>query len=209
MLADRMELRHLRYFVAVAETENVSRAAVQLHVSQPGLSTQIRDLEAEIGILLFERTAKSLSLTKAGQVFLEEVRDLLRRADEAVIKAQTVAAFTAVPELHVGYSPTPTARILPDTLRAFHSSMPETRVKLHDFSNHENIAGLRDGRLQIAFIFRPQKVGAFRGLRTEELSREAVRLAVPSSHPFARRKVISLEEAAREPIRCLQPERIS
>jgi DNA-binding transcriptional LysR family regulator len=166
-------------------------------------------LEAEIGILLFERTAKSLSLTKAGQVFLEEVRDLLRRADEAVIKAQTVAALTAVPELHVGYSPTPTARILPDTLRAFHSAMPETRVKLHDFSNHENIAGLRDGRLQIAFIFRPQKVGALRGLRTEELSREAVRLAVPSSHPFARRKVISLEEAAREPIRCLQPERIS
>jgi DNA-binding transcriptional LysR family regulator len=128
---------------------------------------------------------------------------------EAVIKAQTVAALTAVPELHVGYSPTPTARILPDTLRAFHSAMPETRVKLHDFSNHENIAGLRDGRLQIAFIFRPQKVGALRGLRTEELSREAVRLAVPSSHPFARRKVISLEEAAREPIRCLQPERIS
>jgi LysR family transcriptional regulator, benzoate and cis,cis-muconate-responsive activator of ben and cat genes len=194
-----MELRHLRYFVAVAETENVSRAAVKLHVSQPGLSTQIRDLEAEIGILLFERTAKSLSLTEAGHVFLDEARDLLRRADEAVKKAQAIALTAVVPELHVGYSPTPTARILPDTLRAFHSAMPEARVKLHDLTNQEIIAGLRDGRLQIAFILRPQKVGALRDLRTEDLSREAVRLAVPSGHPFARRKVISLEEAAREP----------
>ena len=193
-----MELRHLRYFVAVAETENVSRAAVQLHVSQPGLSTQIRDLEAEIGILLFERTAKSVSLTEAGHVFLDEARDLLRRADEAVKKVQAIA-LTAVPELHVGYSPTPTARILPDTLRAFHSVMPEARVKLHDLTNQEIIACLRDGRLQIAFILRTQKVGGLRDLRTEELSREAVRLAVPSCHPFARRKVISLEKAAREP----------
>jgi LysR family transcriptional regulator, benzoate and cis,cis-muconate-responsive activator of ben and cat genes len=193
-----MELRHLRYFVAVAETENVSRAAVKLHVSQPGLSTQIRDLEAEIGILLFERTAKSVSLTEAGHVFLDEARDLLRRTDEAVKKAQAIA-LTAVPELHVGYSPTPTARILPDTLRAFHSAMPEARLRLHDLTNQEIIAGLRDGRLQIAFILRTQKVGALRDLRAEELSREAVRLAVPSSHPFARRKVISLEQAAREP----------
>jgi LysR family transcriptional regulator, benzoate and cis,cis-muconate-responsive activator of ben and cat genes len=155
-------------------------------------------LEAEIGILLFERTAKSLSLTKAGHVFLEEARDLLRRADEAVKKTQTIA-LTVVPELHVGYSPTPTRRILPDTLRASYSAMPEARVKLHDLTNQEIIAGLRDGGLQIAFIFRLQNVGALRDLRTGELSREAVRLAVPSSHPFARRKVVSLEEAAREP----------
>jgi DNA-binding transcriptional LysR family regulator len=130
--------------------------------------------------------------------FWDEARDLLRRADEAVKKAQAIALI-AVPELHVGYSPTPTARILPDTLRAFHSAMPEAHVKLHDLTNQEIIAGLRDGRLQIVFVFRTQKVGALRDLRTEELSREAVRLAVPSSHPFARRKVISLEEAAREP----------
>jgi DNA-binding transcriptional LysR family regulator len=115
-----------------------------------------------------------------------------------VKKAQAIA-LTAVPELHVGYSPTPTARILPDTLRAFHSARPEARVKLHDLTNQEIIAGLRDGRPQIAFVFRTQKVGALRDLRTEELSREAVRLVLASSHPFARRKVISLEEAAREP----------
>jgi LysR family transcriptional regulator, benzoate and cis,cis-muconate-responsive activator of ben and cat genes len=117
-------------------------------------------LEAEIGILLLERTAKSLSLTKAGHVFLEEARDLLRRADEAVKKARTIA-LAAVPELHVGYSPTPTARILPDTLRALHSAMPEARVKLQDLTNQEIIAGLRDGGLQIAFIFRLHGIRIF------------------------------------------------
>ncbi len=69
-----MELRHLRYFVGVAETENVSRAALRLHVSQPALSAQIRDLEDEIGFQLFERTAKSVRLTKAGRAFLDEAR---------------------------------------------------------------------------------------------------------------------------------------
>src|SRR5882757_80794 len=86
-----MELRHLRYFVAVAEAENVSRAALKLHVSQPGLSRQIRDLEDEIGFQLFERSAKSLRLTGAGKVFLTEACAVLQRADEAVKTARAVA----------------------------------------------------------------------------------------------------------------------
>jgi len=79
-----MELRHLRYFVAVAEMENVSRAALKLHVSQPTLSTQIRDLEDELGFMLFERTRKAVNLTYAGRVFLREARAVLERTDEAV-----------------------------------------------------------------------------------------------------------------------------
>jgi len=89
-----MELRHLRYFVAVAEEENVSRAALKLHVSQPGLSRQIRDLEDEIGFQLFERSAKSLRLTAAGKVFLGEARAVLQRASEAVEKARAVSGGT-------------------------------------------------------------------------------------------------------------------
>lgn len=193
-----MELRHLRYFVAVAEAENVSRAALKLRVSQPAVSTQIRDLEDEIGFLLLERTAKSVRLTKAGRVFLEEARNLLQRSDDAVKKARAVA-FAGDTELHVGYSPTPTARILPRTLRGFQAAMPNVRVKLHDWANHENLAGLRDGQLQIAFVIRTRKVGPLRGLRVQELSRDVARLAVPPSHPLARRVVVSLEEAAREP----------
>src|SRR6201988_58271 len=102
-----VELRHLRYFVAVAEMENVSRAALKLHVSQPALSRQIRDLEDEIGFCLLERTAKSVRLTKAGRALLDEARRVLQRADEAVKKARSVA--TEPSELHVGYSPTPVA----------------------------------------------------------------------------------------------------
>src|SRR5215813_8058202 len=104
MLARHMELRHLRYFVAVAETENVTRAAHKLHVSQPGLSRQIRDLEDELGFPLLERSAKSVRLTEAGRVFLTEARAVLQRADEAVSAAKAVATG-ANGELHVGYAP--------------------------------------------------------------------------------------------------------
>ena len=194
-----MELRHLRYFVAVAEIENVSRAALKLHVSQPALSTQIRDLEDELGFSLLERTAKSVRLTDAGRMFLDEARAVLRRADEAVQRARAVASGENV-ELNIGYSPTPTARILPPILRAFKRAMPNVRVKLHDWSNDQNLAGLREGRLQLAFVLPPHPArGAFRELRFQELTREAHRLAVSPRHPLARRRAVSMAMAAREP----------
>ena len=88
--AGAVELRHLRYFVAVAEEQNVTRAAERLHVSQPPLSRQIRDLEEELGIALFEHGAKAVRLTEAGRVFLNEARSVLQRADEAVRMAKAV-----------------------------------------------------------------------------------------------------------------------
>ena len=200
-----MELRHLRYFVGVAETENVSRAAAKLHVSQPALSRQIRDLEDEIGFQLFERTAKSVSLTNAGRVFLNDARALLKQAEEAVKKAHSVA-HAGETEIHVGYSPAPTALLLPATLRAFQRAMPNVHVKLHDWANEENVAGLRDGRLQLAFVVHPPKAGALRGLRFQELSNEHLCLAVARKHPLARRRAASLEDAAREPFVALTRE---
>src|SRR3989440_10626816 len=127
ILGPAVELRHLRYFVAVAEMENVSRAALKLHVSQPARSRQIRDLEDEIGFSLFERTAKSVRLTDAGRAFLDNARALLQNADEAVTKARAVASAEPT-ELHVGYSPTPTAEILPKILRAFQIKMSNVHV---------------------------------------------------------------------------------
>jgi DNA-binding transcriptional LysR family regulator len=181
----------------VAETENVSRAALKLHISQPALSRQIRDLEDEIGVRLLERTAKSVSLTQAGRVFLPEARAVLLRADQAIKKAQAVAG--ADTELHVGYSPTPSARLLPVILRAYQRAMPDVRVRLYDWRNDENLAGLRQGRLHLAFVFLPPRKLALGNLRFEALTQESARLAVSPKHPFTRRDTVSLADAAHEP----------
>jgi len=194
----RMELRHLRYFVGVAEEENVSRAALKLHVSQPALSRQIRDLEDELGFLLLERSAKSVHLTEAGRAFLIEARAVLQRAEEAVKAARAIATGQSG-ELHVGYAPSITARILPQILRAFQAELPNVRVRLHDFSTEEMLAGLRESRLQFAFVVRLTPA-LLRGLRFVELSRDSICLAVAPEHPLAGRRAVTLVEIAREPL---------
>ena len=200
-----MELRHLRYFVAVAEMENVSRAATQkLHVAQPSLSRQIRDLEDEVGVQLLERTAKSVRLTDAGRAFLDEARAILKHADEAVVKARTIAGKQ---ELRVGDWSLGTARIMPALLRAYQQAMPNVRVKLHDWTVDQNIAGVRDGRLQLAILLTPLKANALAELRFQELATARVALAVSSNHPFARRQSVPLSDAAREPFIGLTPEK--
>ena len=191
--------------MGVAETENVSRAALKLHVSQPALSRQIRDLEDEIGFCLLKRTAKSVRLTDAGRVFLDDARALLQSAEEAVTKARAVASAEPT-ELHVGYSPTPVAEILPKTLRAFQRAMPNVHVKLHDWSNKAILDGVRDGRLQLGLIVSPPKASSPRDLRYEELFHERVCVAVAPQHPFARRRAIPLTEVAAEPLIALTRE---
>ncbi len=199
IVGSTVELRHLRYFVAVAEAENVLRAATQkLHVSQPAVSRQIRDLEDELGVQLFERTGKAVSLTDAGRLFLNEARAVLERTDAAVANVRGFAQ-TGETELHVGYSPIASAHIVPVALRLFQQVMPNVHVRLHDWSNEEIVAGLRDGRLQLAFVIPPPRRSAFRDFRYEELLREHVRLAIPPNHRLAQRRSVSLADAAKEP----------
>src|SRR5215207_2956046 len=157
-----MELRHLRYFVAVAEEQNVTRAAAKLHVSQPPLSRQIRDLENELGVALFEHGAKAVRLTEAGRVFLTEARAVLQRAAEAVQTVKAVASGQRG-EIQVGYAPSLTVEILPRALRQFQEANPGIRVQLHDLSTREMLRGLSDGKLHVALIIEtPPKV--MRGL---------------------------------------------
>ena len=198
MLGGAMELRHLRYFVAAAEQENVSRAALKLHVSQPGVSRQIHDLEEEIGFPLFERSAKALKLTEAGKKFLDEARAVLQRADEAVASARAVAAGLGG-EIHVGYAPSLTIQILPRALRAFQGKFPKARVSLHDLSTEEMLAQLSSGKLQAALLVRPTRA-MLRGLKFQELARYPMCAAAPPAHPFAKLKSVSLEQVAREPL---------
>jgi LysR family transcriptional regulator, benzoate and cis,cis-muconate-responsive activator of ben and cat genes len=194
-----VELRHLRYFVAVAEMENVSRAALKLHVSQPALSRQIRDLEDELGFSLLERTAKSVRLTDAGRVFLDNARALLQNADEAVTKARAVANAETT-ELQVGYLPEPTVEILPKTLRAFQQATPNVHVRLLDWNIKNILDGIRDGRLQLGLIVPPPKASALHDLRYEELFHVRVCVVVALQHPFARRRAIPIAEVAAEPL---------
>lgn len=193
-----MELRHLRYFVAVAEEENVSRAALTLHVSQPAVSRQIRDLEDELGFLLLKRSAKSVHLTEAGHAFLRESREVLKRVEEAVNTARAVAGGGGS-ELHVGYAMTPTVHILPHILRAFQAEMPGVRVKLHDLSTEEMLTGLRAGKLQIALLVCPNPA-MVRGLHSEELTRLATCLALAPNHPLAARRSVKLSEIEPYPL---------
>ena len=166
---------------------------------QHALSRQIRDLEDELGFSLLERTAKSVRLTDAGRAFLDNARALLQNAEEAVTKARAVASAEPT-ELHVGYSPTPTAEILPKILRAFQRKMPNVHVRLHDWSNNAILNGIRDGQLQIGLIVPPLKTSALHDVRFEELFHERVCVAVALQHPFARRRAIPIAEVAAEPL---------
>lgn len=191
-----MELRHLRYFVAVAAEQNVTRAAARLHVSQPPLSRQIRALEDELGVALFERGAKSIRLTDAGKVFLGEASAVLRRAEEAVQVVKAVAGGRRG-EVHVGYAPSLTVEILPRALRAFQETHPEVRVQLHDLSTEGMLLGLRDGDIQVALMIKPSSK-ALGALRFEELRRYAVCVAMHPTHPLARGRKANLDQIVGE-----------
>ena len=193
-----MELRHLRYFVAVAEERGITRAAERLHVSQPPLSRQIRDLEAEMRVPLFTRGAREVSLTPAGRRFLREARDILRRVDAAVGRARD-AAPSAVGGIRVGFSPTPATEILPAGLKRFQKSHPRVPVTLLDLESREILAGVRSRKLDVAFMIEPP-LGSGRVLRFEPLQELPIGILVGRDHPFARRRSVSVEDVLDQPI---------
>jgi len=124
-----MELRHLRYFVAVAEALNFTKASARLRVAQPALSRQMTDLEDEIGVDLMKRSPRGVTLTAEGKLFLEEVRELLKGADESVEKVRALARGE-YGELHVGYAPAPHGGNLPESKSCWHFCWHLGTVKL-------------------------------------------------------------------------------
>jgi DNA-binding transcriptional LysR family regulator len=192
-----MELRHLRYFLAVGEASNFSKAAAQLRVAQPALSRQIRDLEEEIGVELLRRSPRGARLTPEGRLFLEEVRQLLKRTDESVEKVRALVRGE-YSELNVGYR-FPTMEILPPALAAFQKAMPGVKVLLNELSGDELIAGLRNGMLELAIMLQPASE-QIAGIEFESLRTDPYYVALTAAHPFARLKSIPLEMVATEPL---------
>lgn len=195
MLTER-ERRHLRYFAAVAEALSFTKAAAQLRVAQPSLSRQMQDLEEELGVALLKRRRRGAMLTGEGKLFLEEVLDLLKRADEAAGKVRA-AARGEYGRLHIGYAPAPTAEFLPAALAAFQKVIPHVKILLHDLSSHELTAGLRSGDLEPAIMLEPVGERAA-GIQFESLRHYPVWVALPAAHPFARLKSIHVEQLATE-----------
>jgi len=191
-----MELRHLRYFLAVAEALNFTKAAALLRVAQPALSRRVQDLEDEIGVDLLKRSPRGVVLTAEGKVFLDKTRHILKLADESVEQVRALARGEEG-ELHMGYAPAPTVEILPPALAAFQKAFPRVRVLLHDLSEQELIDGLRNGRLELALM--PRDAGSQSvGLEFETLRSYPICVAVAPTHRFARLKTITLEMVATE-----------
>jgi len=173
-----VELRHLRYFLAVAEEKSFSRAAERLHVSQPPLSMHVKALEAELGVRLLDRTNRGVTLTPAGQVYLDEIRAVLRRIDQARIKAQH-AGQGEVGTLSVGFVSTAGYGILPPALKRFRERFPGVDVQLHELTTDAQIREVRAGRLDLGIGLGPVEED---DLTFETVLRETLVLAAPVRH---------------------------
>ncbi len=195
-----MELRHLRYFLAVGETLSFTKASARLRIAQPALSRQVQALEDEIGVDLLKRSPRGVTLTAEGKLFLEEAREHLKRLDESVEKVRALARGQ-YGDLHIGYSPSPTVEILPPALAAFQKAYPHVNVLLHDASQREIVDGFQNGTLELAIV--PQALDLQlqnTGMEFEVLRTYPFCVALAPKHPLARLKAIPLEKVAAEPI---------
>jgi LysR family hca operon transcriptional activator len=183
-----MELRHLRYFVAVAEELSFTRAAGRLHTAQPSLSHQIRQLEAEVGVPLLERTRHQVRLTGPGRLFLREAREILSRVDHAV-RLVGKAAVGGAGEIAVGTFPAADVKILPRIRPLLAERLPDVRLVLHSKYAVDPLAGLRQGRLDVAFLRGPIQEP---DLSVTELLRESIVVVLPAHHRLARKKKIAV-----------------
>lgn len=194
-----MELRHLRYFVAVAEELHFGRAAQRLHIAQPPLSRQIRDLERELGTALFHRVARGVELTAAGRAFLPAARLTLAQADRAQRSAQRAAAGE-IGRLRVGFiDPATYSGILPDVLGFFRMHLPNIGLSLFEMDSAQQEDALRDGLIDVGILQRPPP-DADRWLRVEPVYTEALVAAFPHKHGLARRTRVALNDFAAEPV---------
>src|SRR6266481_8865763 len=189
-----MELRHLRYFVAIGEEQHYGRAARRLRVAQPALSRQIQDLEKELGFKLFERLPRGVKLNAAGKLFLEDARRVLQELSEAAVRAGRVASGRSG-TLRVGFIENASWRgVVPDSFRRFRERQPDAELQLTPATSLEQIEALRSGRLDAGFVFNMPKTDA--ELDHLPVALQHVELAVPKGHPLIKMKNVRLRDLA-------------
>jgi len=187
-----MELRHLRYFVAIGEEQHYGRAARRLRVAQPALSRQIQDLEEELGFKLFERLPRGVKLSAAGKLFLEDARRILQELSEAALRAGRVASGRSG-TLRVGFTENSSWHgVVPDSFRRFREQQPAAELQLQPEASLAQLDAIRSGRLDAGFVnFMPKSDPELDQLL---VARQHVELAAPKGHPLTRLRKLRLRD---------------
>lgn len=195
-----MELRHLRYFLAVADALNFSRAAERLHLSQPPLSQQVRRLEAELGAKLFDRSKRQIKLTTAGEIFATKARAILAQCDEAA-KLAARAERGEFGHLRLGLWQLPVppvqTRLIIECLRAFVKRSPDVHLTLQSLLPAEQIKAVKDGGIDVGIVRLPVAQKS-RGIAIETILREPMVLAMSENNSLARFKTVPLRELSNQ-----------
>lgn len=189
-----MELHSLRYFIAVAETLHFSRAAERLHMAQPPLSQQIQRLEKELGVQLFERTKRSVRLTAAGRVFLQEAYQMLAQAERAVYAAQQADRGESG-RLAIGFVGSSAYGVLPAMIQTFREHFPHVELTLRELTTVEQVQALRDGQIQVGFLRPPILDATLHHLTVQQ---EPFLVALPVKHPLASTSPVPLPALVNE-----------
>jgi len=189
-----MEIRHLRYFVAVAEELHFGRAAQRLGMAQPPLSQQIRRLEQELGVQLLQRTKRRVQLTEPGRAFLEEARKVIAQVGIAVAVAQR-ASRGEVGRLAIGFLGAATFSLLPAILKVFRQRFPGVEIELHELKSSELIQSLHQGRIHVGLVRMPVNDEL---LSVEPILQEKLVVALPEQHPLAEKTRVAFRDLAGE-----------
>ena len=190
-----MDLRHFKYFLAVAEELNIGRAAARLHISQPPLTRQIRALEAELGVELFVRTAKGVELTQAGEMFREEASHIGMLVEAAIDRVQR-AGEGKLGRLDVGVFGSAIYDIIPKLLQDFRTLLPDVSVVLHTMNKNEQIEALRQRRITVGFN---RMTPSLPDIGRELIVNERLLAVLPEHHPLAAQSAVSLRALGDNP----------
>lgn len=190
-----MDLRRLHYFVVAAEESTFTRAAERLHIAQPPLSSQIKQLESDLGVKLFDRSSRGVRLTEAGQLLLEEARRIFAHLNQSVDLVRR-AGDGQIGHLALGFLPSAAHSVLPSVLRRFRERFPNVELSLQELGPDEEVRKLHDKQIDAGFLYLPIDET---GLDVRSVLREPLVVALPDTHPLATETQVEMRQLADEP----------